>query len=61
VYTSEGGTYVEAEVELNDDELLGSSTLAKITSSKPGVKEDSKLDESETAAASEEAVTAENE
>ncbi|HQN05630.1 MAG TPA: 30S ribosomal protein S2 [Anaerolineaceae bacterium] len=61
VYTSEGGTYVEAEVELNDDELLGSSTLAKITSSKPGVKEDSKLDESDTAAASDEAVTAENE
>ncbi len=40
VYTSEGGTYVTAEVELNDDELLGSSTLAKITSSKASVKEE---------------------
>ncbi len=40
VYTSDGGAYVEAEVELNDDELLGSSTLAKISSSKTAVKEE---------------------
>jgi small subunit ribosomal protein S2 len=61
VYTSEGGTFVAAEVELNDDELLGSSTLAKITSSKAGVKEETKSEEPETTAASDEPVTAENE
>lgn len=44
VYTSEDGTFVEAEVELKDDELLGSSTLAKISSSKPVIKEETTVE-----------------
>ncbi len=40
VFTEDGGARVEEEVELEDDELLGSATLAKISSSKTSSTEE---------------------
>lgn len=43
VYAEVGSAHVEAELELNDDELLGSSTLAKIGGGKSTAEVDSEV------------------